>query len=255
MTNNPEVVEAPPSVPVEEGAPPPTPSDDDGTPEQEMAAPVQDSMMQKPNLTLSFENLTVHVPGDEGNCCNCISNPLKNYLQEYVGMSLEERDPFYALYNVSGVVSSGEFCLVLGINEISKSTLLRALSGRLNKHDEMHGTMALNGMPLSTKSQQGWRNLTPYVSASDASHSPILTVRETLQFAADCRSADGDSKQRVDCLLVLLGLSHVADTVVGDENLRGISGGKYQVPTLSMSIQRLECIGNGMQSKMCKHII
>lgn len=231
MTSNPavsEVEEAPPpaAVPVEEGAPSPTTPDAEDAPE-EVPAPVQTSVMQKPDLTLSFENLTVHVPGDAGNCCNCVSNPLKNYLQEYVGMSLEERDPFYALDDVSGVVSSGEFCLVLGINEISKSTLLRALSGRLNEHDEMHGTMALNGMPLSTKSQQGWRKLTPYVSASDASHSPVLTVRETLRFAADCVSADGDSERRVDRLLELLGLSHVADTVVGDENLRGISGGKH----------------------------
>lgn len=184
------------------------------------------SIAIRPHLTLAFENLTVHVPGDSEKCCNCISNPFKNYIQEYMGISLEEREPFYALDDVSGVVSSGEFCLVLGVNEISKSTLLRALSGRLNEHDEMHGTMTLNGVPLSNKSQQGWRKLTPYVSASDASHSPVLTVRETLTFAADCVSADGDSKHRVDRLLDLLGLAHVADTVIGDDNLRGVSGGK-----------------------------
>lgn len=186
----------------------------------------------RPKLTLSFENLTVHVPGEKGSCCNCLQNPIKNFLQEYVGMSLEEKNPFYALNDVSGVVSSGEMCLILGVNETSKSTLLRALSGRLNEHDELQGTIALNGMPLSVQNAQGWRRLTPYVSASDASHCPVLTVRETLSFAADCVSADGQTAHRVDRVLELLGLDHVGDTVVGDENLRGVSGGQKRRVTV-----------------------
>lgn len=217
----------------------PPAADDD----EEVAPPVtpttavelsQATVAQRQPLTLSFENLTVHVPGDPRNCCGCWSNPFKNYLQEYLGMSLEETKPFYALNDVSGAVSSGELCLVLGVNETSKSTLLRALSGRLNEHDEVHGTLSLNGMPLSSSktNQQGWRKLTPYVSASDASHSPVLTVRETLSFAATCTSAEGDTEHRVDRLLQLLGLDHVADTVVGDENLRGISGGQKRRVTV-----------------------
>lgn len=192
----------------------------------------QATVAQREPLTLSFENLTVHVPGDPKSCCGCLNNPFKNYLQEYLGMSLEETEPFYALNDVSGSVSSGELCLVLGVNETSKTTLLRALSGRLNELDELHGTLSLNGVPLPKSREQGWRKLTPYVSASDASHSPVLTVRETLEFAATCTSAEGDSTHRVNRLLKLLGLDHVADTVVGDENLRGISGGQKRRVTV-----------------------
>ena len=228
-----EKEEALPSQPPEQEAP--SVGVEEYMPQVQVEAPASIpifSVSERPDLTLSFENLTVHVPGDQGSCCNCFQNPLKNYLQEYAGVSLEKRDPFYALDDVSGVLSSGELCLVLGANETSKSTLLRALSGRLNEHDELHGTLALNGMPLSTKSAQGWRRLIPYVSASDASHSPVLTVRETLKFAADCVAADGQTDRRVDRLLELLGLDHVADTVVGDDNLRGISGGQKRRVTV-----------------------
>ena len=77
------------------------------------------------------------------------------------------------------------------------------------------------------RSNQGWRRLSPYVSASDSSHSPVLTVRETFTFAAQCSCTDPTNiETSVNHLMETLGLMNVADTVVGDENLRGISGGQ-----------------------------
>ena len=123
-------------------------------------------------------------------------------------------------------------CLVLGSNDVGMSTIVRTLCGRLNDNDELFGTILLNGMPMG-KSNQGWRRLTSYVSASDTTHSAVLTVQETITFAAQCTS-DGnnsntsasDIQAKVTELLEILGLDHVADTVVGDENLRGVSGGQ-----------------------------
>lgn len=181
--------------------------------------------------TLSFENLTVHVPGIEAGCCNCLGkpdNPFGYLLQEYGGVSVQERDPFYALDGISGYLKSGELCLVLGGSDQSKSTLLRALSGRLNESDDISGTILLNGIPMP-RSDRGWRKICPYVSASDATHAAVLTVRETFTFAAECtmgNCSDDMIKDEVDQMMSRLGLSHVADTVVGDENLRGISGGQ-----------------------------
>lgn len=185
---------------------------------------------KKEEFVVSFEDLTCYVPGIPSNCCVSANNPITNYLEYYMGMQVQERDPFYSLDDCSGYVKSGEMCLVLGSNDASKSTLLKALSGRLNSQDELHGTILLNGMPLG-KSNQGWRRLSPYVSASDTSHSPVLTVRETFTFAAQC-SCTGPVDDKVDQLMDALGLTNVADTVVGDENLRGISGGQKRRVTV-----------------------
>ena len=113
---------------------------------------------------------------------------------------------------------------------------MRALSGRLNPSDELHGTIAVNGVPF----RSSWNTLCSHVSADDGTHSPVLTVGETFEFAARCCSvSDGAASNndvhvttRVDSMLRALGLYHVKDTVVGDENLRGVSGGQKRRVTV-----------------------
>jgi ABC-type transport system involved in cytochrome c biogenesis ATPase subunit len=210
--------------------------------------------------TLSFENLSVFVPGKKSKCyCNRLVQPCKYVAQEYFGMSVQDREPLHALNNITGLLASGELCLILGSNDESKSTLLRALSGRLSKQDKQSGIMALNGRPMM-KSYQGWRRICPYVGPSDQDHSPVLTVRETLEFARRCTAATTTTAEEgnntsssaqneaidrdVHNLMVRLGLDHVADTVIGDENLRGISGGQ----------KRRVTVGEMVLDKNCKYI-
>ena len=215
--------------------------------------------------TLSFENLSVYVPGRKKKWYHTLGRPLRYVLEEYAGMSIAERDPLYALNNVSGLLASGELCLVLGSNDESKSTLLRSLCGRLSEQDKQSGTIALNGLPMA-ESYQGFRRMCPYVGPSDNDHSPVLTVRETFEFARRCTASDDTSETSihadVDSLMKILGLDHVADTVVGDENLRGISGGqKRRVTVGEMMLDRLskfcmmENITDGLSSNDSKKLI
>lgn len=204
------------------------------------------------SYTLSFDNLSVHVPGRKKKWYHPLCKPFKYVAQEYLGVQITERSPLYALNNVSGILPSGQTCLVLGSNDESKSTLLRAISGRLSEQDKQSGTIALNGLPM-TESYQGWRRLCPYVSPSDQDHAPVLTVRETFEFARRCTASDDTPKQVIEedvqKLMVSLGLDHVADTVVGDENLRGISGGQKRRVTvgemlLDQSVAKYVCLEN-----------
>lgn len=61
-------------------------------------------------------------------------------------------------------------------------------------------------------------------------HFPTLTVGETVHFAATLLMPlylDAEAvKLREDIVLQLLGLSHVTDTIIGNELLRGVSGGE-----------------------------
>lgn len=67
-----------------------------------------------------------------------------------------------------------------------------------------------------------------------------LTVRETVMFAAKLRlpqSTSNDEKEdRVAELLELLGLSHVADGIVGKEGRRGISGGERKRVSIGVEL-------------------
>ena len=91
-----------------------------------------------------------------------------------------------------------------------------------------------------------------YVSADDGTHSPVLTVGETFTFAAQCtsdgQSTNEDIEGRVNSMLEALGLAHVKDTVVGDENIRGVSGGQKRRVTCGEMLMdpssRIFCLDN-----------
>ena len=225
---------------------------------------------EKEEITVSFENLTVYLAGDDNNsktaaCCLCnqLASPLASCAVKYFGVSVDARPSQYALTNVSGVIQSGEMVLVLSTADLYASTLIQAVTGRLARQQEITGCMRLNGIPVASPQHwQGWRRMAPHVFASDTSHSPILTVQETVLFAAQCTNANDDNQQneeqlsaRVQLILQALDLGHVRDTVVGDENIRGVSGGqKRRVTIAEMLMDRhasflgLENITDGLSS-------
>jgi len=225
---------------------------------------------QKPKMTLGFEHLTAHVSATP-NRINL--GPLSRFGQEYLGMSVSNQQAFYAIDSVSGYVSSGEMVLILSPNQHNASILLRALSGRLHDAD-LSGSVTLNGVSLvhskdhNSKQQQGWRRIMPHVSSSDATHAPVLTVRETFTFAAECTTTSTTKHrtelitEKVNHMLHSLDLEHVADTVVGDENLRGISGGQKRRVTFgelvlsdTAAFYALEGITDGLSSQDSLHLI
>lgn len=69
---------------------------------------------------------------------------------------------------------------------------------------------------------------------------PMLTVRETLMFSAFFRLPPSQSKAakaaRVSNLLEQLGLMRVANTIIGDEGHRGVSGGERRRVSIGIDI-------------------
>src|SRR5207248_3108063 len=111
--------------------------------------------------------------------------------------------------------------------------------------------------------------LTTYIGHSDI-HFPILTVKETLDFAAKSSVADiallGDKQlveledKRAENLINLLGLDECSDTICGSDLLRGISGGQRKRVTIGEMLitnSRLICadeITTGLDSAVSYHI-
>lgn len=95
-------------------------------------------------------------------------------------------------------------------------------------------------------------NICSYVEQHDV-HAARLTIKETFEFAFQCRTggkhenvgvADSklgsqyDAEQFTENLTMeSLGLAHVADTFVGDEDIRGISGGQRRRVTVGEMMQ------------------
>ena len=133
------------------------------------------------------------------------------------------------LTNVTGELKPGELTCILGPSGSGKTTLLNILSGRMGAGGkfkaEINGETTLNSVPISPVQQQ---HVFGYVMQDDALFA-TETPREILDFSARLRLMGVDDSKiahLLDDLLNALGLSGCADTVVGNEMIKGISGGQ-----------------------------
>jgi len=165
------------------------------------------------------------------------------------------------LKGISGAFASGKSTLVLGPPGCGVSTLFKALSGRLKtgRHHKLTGERFYSGF---TPDEVILRKLVTYVPQTDV-HISVLTVLETLQFAFDCMGHGKDFKidesksgeegirpediERAkelnehfpEYIIDNFALQNCKDTIVGDDVLRGVSGGeKKRVTSSEMMMTR-----------------
>ncbi|KAJ3034834.1 hypothetical protein HDV00_004597 [Rhizophlyctis rosea] len=114
---------------------------------------------------------------------------------------------------MSGFVKPGEMTLVLGRPGAGCSTLLRVLANLNDGLSKVDGDVLYNGIDRDTFK----RDYSAYIAYSpeDDPHYPGLTgtISEAIE-------------QRIKVLVRVLGLRNCVDTKVGDENIRGCSGGE-----------------------------
>ncbi|XP_071699565.1 ABC transporter G family member 23-like [Rutidosis leptorrhynchoides] len=131
------------------------------------------------------------------------------------------------LKSVSFVAQSSEIMAIVGTSGSGKSSLFHFISGRVKNNTlDPKTTISLNDYPITSPSQM--KKICGHVAQED-NLLPLLTVKETLMYSAKFRLKDTSSKEkeeRVECLMRELGLVHVRDSFVGDEDDRGISGGE-----------------------------
>ncbi|KAL3579246.1 hypothetical protein D5086_020750 [Populus alba] len=139
------------------------------------------------------------------------------------------------LNDISGEARDGEILAVLGASGSGKSTLIDALANRIAK-GSLKGTKTLNGEVLGSRML---KVISAYVMQDDLLF-PMLTVEETLMFAAEFRLPRSLSKSkkrlRVQALIEQLGLKNAAKTVIGDEGHRGVSGGERRRVSIGIDI-------------------
>jgi ABC-type branched-subunit amino acid transport system ATPase component len=157
------------------------------------------------------------------------------------------------LNSFDGVVNSGEMLLVLGRPGSGCSTLLRTIAGELGGIKvDTNSTINYNGMmcSLAAKFRTNKHVGIPQsemvkhfagelvYNADVDKHFPHLTVGETLQFAAAMRarqdrligSSRAENIERLTAVVMAVcGLTHTKNTKVGNDFVRGVSGGERKV--------------------------
>lgn len=139
------------------------------------------------------------------------------------------------LDDISGEARDGEIMAVMGASGSGKSTLIDALANRIAK-GSLKGTVALNGEAMNSRLLKA---ISAYVMQDDLLF-PMLTVKETLMFAAEFRLprtlSKSKKKMRVQALIDQLGLHNAVNTVIGDESHRGVSGGERRRVSIGIDI-------------------
>ncbi|XP_047051501.1 ABC transporter G family member STR-like [Lolium rigidum] len=141
----------------------------------------------------------------------------------------------YLLNDISGQALRGQVTAILGPSGAGKSTFLDAIAGRIAK-GSLEGSVSIDGRPVTTSYM---KQISSYVMQDDQLF-PMLTVLETLTFAAEVRLPPSLSRaeklQRVWELIEQLGLQTTAHTYIGDEGVRGVSGGERRRVSIGTDI-------------------
>lgn len=138
------------------------------------------------------------------------------------------------LHSFDGLLQSGELLLVLGRPGSGCSTFLKTLCGHLEGVTlEPESKIHYQGISFKQMTEQ-YRGEVAYNQEVDE-HFPHLTVGETLSFAAAARvpqqrppglTRQGYVDTIVSVVMAVFGLSHTVHTKVGDNFVRGVSGGE-----------------------------
>ncbi|GAV69190.1 ABC_tran domain-containing protein/ABC2_membrane domain-containing protein/PDR_assoc domain-containing protein [Cephalotus follicularis] len=217
--------------------------------------------IELPAIEVRFEHLNVEAEALSGSRAlptfiNFYVNIVENFLSYLHIMSSRKRH-LTILKDVSGIIKPSRIALLLGPPASGKTTMLLALAGKLDQSLKLSGTVTYNGHGMQEFVPQ---RTAAYISQHDL-HIGEMTVRETLAFAARCQgvgsrydllaelsrreraanikpdpdidvfmkaAAKGGQEASVvtDYIIKVLGLEVCADTMVGDEMIRGISGGQ-----------------------------
>ncbi|KAK8340930.1 hypothetical protein V6Z12_A08G131200 [Gossypium hirsutum] len=223
-----------------------------------------------PKLEVRFEHLKVKAEAYIGSrALPSFFNFFINYLKSILyGLHLlsSRKKHLSILRDVSGIIRPCRMTLLLGPPSSGKTTLLLALAGKLDRDLEFSGRVTYNGHEMDDFVPQ---RTAAYIGQHDV-HIPKMTVRETIAFSARCQGigprfemlaelskrekaanitpdpdidvfmkatsvAGKETSVLTDYILKILGLEICADTMVGNELIRGVSGGqKKRVTTGEM---------------------
>uniref|UniRef100_A0AAX7UVM5 ABC transporter domain-containing protein n=1 Tax=Astatotilapia calliptera TaxID=8154 RepID=A0AAX7UVM5_ASTCA len=142
-------------------------------------------------------------------------------------------DNIFVALSLSGIMKPG-LNAIMGATGSGKSSFLDVLAARKDPAG-LSGEVLIDGAPQPPN----FKCLSGYVVQDDVVMG-TLTVRENFTFSAALRLPSSishkEKKQKVDRLIKELGLGRVADSKVGTQLIRGISGGERKRTNIGMEL-------------------
>lgn len=204
---------------------------------------------------IAFKNLDVYGFGSSTDFQKSVGNVFLEAEATVKKLFRQNQQRVDILRDLEGVVHSGEMLAVLGPPGSGCSTFLKTVAG------DTHGfhvadDAVINYQGIRPKEMRtAFRGEAIYTAEVDE-HFPHLSVGDTLYFAARARCPknipDGISKREYaehlrDVMMAMFGISHTINTRVGNDFVRGVSGGERKRVTIAeaaLSYSPLQCWDN-----------
>ncbi|KAF2007920.1 ABC transporter-like protein [Amniculicola lignicola CBS 123094] len=131
--------------------------------------------------------------------------------------------------------------VIMGPSGSGKTSLLNSMAGRLRDdvttRYKNSGKMMFNGL---APSDEVVHSICSFVTQDDDALLASLTVRETLRYAAGLRlpkwMKNEEKMKRAEDILLKMGLKDCADNLIGNDMIKGISGGEKRRVTIAVQI-------------------
>lgn len=166
------------------------------------------------------------------------------------------------------MLKPGTLTLVLAPAGHGKSAWLKAVSKQLPASG-LSGRVTYSGSEDGKEAGANMGQIAQYTSQLDE-HNPFLTVRQTLNFVHANGMVDpspfyphlaGEHAKEVQSIIDLLKLNGCSETIVGNELLRGVSGGEKKRVTVAEGLLTnapalcLDELSNGLDSSTTFQIV
>ncbi|KAL4978007.1 ABC-2 type transporter-domain-containing protein [Aspergillus desertorum] len=201
------------------------------------------------HIGVIWDNLTVRGIGGSKSFIKTFPDAIVDFfnvprlIMNWTGHSNKGKE-FEILKDFRGVLRPGEMVLVLGRPGSGCTTFLKSITNQRFGYTGVEGEVLYGPFDHKTFSKR-FRGEAVYNQEDDV-HQPTLTVKQTLGFALDTKTPGkrplGVSKEEfkdkvIRMLLKMFNIEHTANTVVGNQFIRGVSGGeKRRVSIAEMMI-------------------
>ncbi|KAL6699323.1 ABC-2 type transporter domain-containing protein [Trichoderma pleuroticola] len=186
---------------------------------------------KKRELGVTWENLTVEVLAASA---SVKENQFSQYNIPQLIKDWRQKPPMkYILKDSHGCVKPGEMLLVLGRPGSGCTTLLKMLSNRRERYHTIKGDVRFGNM---TEQEAAQYRAQIVMNTEEELFYPRLTVGQTMDFATKLKVPshlpDGTKSgksyvtETKQFLLESMGIAHTFETKVGNEYVRGVSGGE-----------------------------
>ncbi|CAK7891667.1 pleiotropic ABC efflux transporter of multiple drugs Cdr1p [[Candida] anglica] len=211
---------------------------------------------KKTSLGIAYRNLRAYGVAADSDYQPTVTNAIWKLATEAV-RSVRKKDEsryFDILKSMDAIMRPGEVTVVLGRPGSGCSTLLKTISAHtygFNIGEE--SKISYDGLTMNDIDKHH-RGDVIYSAETDV-HFPHLSVGDTLEFAARLRTPQNRgnvdretyAKHMASVYMATYGLSHTRNTKVGNDYVRGVSGGerkRVSIAEVSLSGANIQCWDN-----------